>query len=82
MIVILVLLLILIVENQLLLALLNSWLEYFVGPLVLLAPVVLLRLVLEVVVADIGVAVGDADVDSLVFEYPGDFPEHLFGVLL
>lgn len=82
MIVILVLLLVLIVKNQLFLTLFDSGFEYFVRPLVLLAPVVFFRLVFEVVVADIWISVRDADVDSLVFEDSGDFPEHLFGVLL
>ena len=52
--------------------------EYFVGPLVFFSPVVFFDFVFEVVVADVGVAVGDADVDAFVFKDSGDLSQHFF----
>jgi hypothetical protein len=75
--VILVLLLVLVVEHHLLLGLVDGRLEDLVGPGVLLAPIVFLVLVLEVVVADVRVAVGDADVDAFILQYSRYFPQHL-----
>lgn len=80
--VILVLLLVLVVEHHILFGLVDGGLEDLVGPWVLLAPVVFLVLVFEVMVADVGVSIGHADVDALVLEHSGYFPEHLPGVLL
>lgn len=81
MVVILVPLLLLVVKNHLLLRVVDRRLEDLVRPLVLPSPVIFLRFVLEVVVADIGVPVGDADIDPFVFEDPGDLSQHLLGVL-
>lgn len=80
--VVLVLLLVLIVEDHFLLSLVNGGLEDLIRPWVLLAPVVFLVLVLEVMVADIRISVGDADVDAFILQYSWYFPEHLLGVLL
>lgn len=81
-IVVLVLLLVLVVEDHFLFGLVDGGLEDLVGPRVLLAPVVFLVLVFEVVIADIGVSIRHADVDALILEHSGDFPQHLLGVLL
>lgn len=67
--VVLVLLLVLIVEDHFLLSLVNGGLEDLIRPWVLLAPVVFLVLVLEVMVADIRISVGDADVDAFILQY-------------
>ena len=81
-IVVLVLLLLLVLEYQLLLGIVDCWFEDLVGPLVLPTPVVVLILVLEVVVPDVGVPVANANVDSLVLEHPRHFPQHLLRILL
>ena len=78
MVVIFVLFFVLFLEDDLFLGVVDGRLEHFVGPLVLPAPTVVLILVLEVVVADVWVSVGNADVDAFVFEDPRDFSQHLF----
>ena len=76
-----VLFFIFIVENQFFLSLLNGWFENFVRPLVFLSPVILFRFILEVVVADVRVAIRNTDVHTSVFEHSGNFSQHLLGIL-
>lgn len=71
-IVVLVLVLVLVVEYHLLLGVVDRWLEDFVWPWVLLAPVVFLGFVLEVVASDVWISVTDADVNPFVLEDSGD----------
>lgn len=68
MIVVFVFLFIFVVENKFLFALLYSRFEDFIGPLVFLAPIILLRFVLKVMIADIRISVGYADVYAFVLE--------------
>lgn len=82
MVVVFIALLVLIAEDDILLPLLHRRLENLVGPRVLLSPTVALVLVLEVVVSDIGIPVGNADVDAFVLEHSRDLLQHLLGVLL
>lgn len=65
--VVFVFLFVFVVEDDFSFWLFDGGFEYFVGPLVLFSPVVFFDFVFEVVVADVGVAVGDADVDAFVF---------------
>ena len=81
MVVVLVLLLVLVLENHFLFGMVDGRLEYLVGPLVLPAPVVVFVAVLEVMVADVGVTIGNAYVDALVLEDSGDLSQHFFAVL-
>lgn len=69
MIVILILLLVFVVEDHLLFCVVDRWLEHPIGPLILLAPLVFLVLVFEVVVADIRIAIGYADIDALILQH-------------
>lgn len=82
MIVIFITLFILIAKNYILLPLLDSWLEDFVRPGVLLSPAVTLIFVLEIVVADIRISIGDADIDTFVLENSRDLLQHFLRVLL
>lgn len=81
-IVIFITLFILIAKNYILLPLLDSWLEDFVRPGVLLSPAVTLIFVLEIVVADIRISIGDADIDTFVLENSRDLLQHFLRVLL
>lgn len=65
--VIFVFLLVLVFEYDLFFGVIDGRLEDLVRPLVLSAPVVVFIPILEVVIADIRVTIGDAYVDSFVF---------------
>ena len=82
MVVIFVFFLIFILEYHLSFGMINSWLEYLVRPLVLSPPIVVLVPVFKVVVADIRVAIGDADINSFIFEHPRYLSQHFLAVLL
>lgn len=78
MVVIFVLLPVLVIENDVLLSVVNRRLEDLVRPLVLSTPVVLLGLVLEVVVPDIGVPIRNADVDAPILQHSRNLSQHFF----
>lgn len=65
--VIFVFLLVFVFEYDLFFGVIDGRLEDLVRPLVLSAPVVVFIAILEVVIADIRVTIGDAYVDSFVF---------------
>ena len=76
-IVIFIALFILITKNDILLSLLDRWLEDFIRPRILLSPAVALVLILEIVISDIRIPIGNTDINSFIFEHPRYFFQHL-----
>ena len=70
MVVIFIFLFVFVFEDDFLFSLVDGWLEYFIGPLVLPSPVIVLILILEIMISDIWVSIGNADIDSFIFENP------------
>jgi len=74
MIVVFVFFFVFVTENHFFLALLHRRFEDLIWPLIFTPPIILFGFVLKIVIADVWVTVWDANVNSFVFKYSGNFP--------